>query len=141
MNQIAADNNFNVPAVIGAARRSPSSSRPAVPGRLPAAGWDAPDGESGTMANGKAAMDLMGQWAPGASRTSSASNLTEDLPFELGWFPFPEVEGGAERPLTPSVAETASPLARTPSPEAVDFLGFITNTENQRTWGTNSGRP
>ena len=26
-------------------------------------------------------------------------------------------------------------------PEAVDFLNFITNTENQRTWGTNSGLP
>ena len=32
------------------------------------AGWDAPDGESGTMASEGAAMDLMGQWAPGAFR-------------------------------------------------------------------------
>ena len=96
MNQIAADNNFNVPAVIGAGEKVEElvALQPFQDGFL-AAGWDAPDGESGTMANGKAAMDLMGQWAPGAFKNQLGLKPEDDLPFELGWFPFPEVEGGA----------------------------------------------
>ena len=72
MNQIAADNNFNVPAVIEAGEKVAEliALEPFQAGFL-GADWDAPDGESGTMANGSAAMDLMGQWAPGAFRTSA----------------------------------------------------------------------
>ncbi len=32
--------------------------------------WDSPDGEAGSMGSGQAAMDLMGQWAPGAFRNA-----------------------------------------------------------------------
>ncbi|MDY6867767.1 MAG: extracellular solute-binding protein, partial [Chloroflexota bacterium] len=49
--------------------------------------------EATVMGNGEAAMDLMGQWAPGAFRENSASG--EGLGDDLGWFQFPMVEGGA----------------------------------------------
>ena len=69
MNQIAADNNFSVPAVIDAGQKVADlvALQPFQDGFL-AAPWDAPDGESGTFASGGAAMDLQGQWAQGAYR-------------------------------------------------------------------------
>jgi raffinose/stachyose/melibiose transport system substrate-binding protein len=53
------------------------------------AGYDAPGGQAATMGNGKAAMELMGQWAPGV-QSSSGKGLGTDL----GFFPFPTVDGG-----------------------------------------------
>ena len=49
--------------------------------------------QASTMGNGKAAMELMGQWAPGVEEAESESG--EGIGDALGWFPFPAVEGGA----------------------------------------------
>ena len=72
MNQIAADNNFSVPAVIEAGEHVEElvAMEPFQDGFLGAV-WDAPDGESGVMASQGAAMDLMGQWALGAFRNQA----------------------------------------------------------------------
>ncbi|MFB9685134.1 extracellular solute-binding protein [Amycolatopsis plumensis] len=50
---------------------------------------------AGLVANGKAAMELQGDWEPG-----TMSSLTEDkdLDSKLGWFPFPTVAGGQGDP-------------------------------------------
>ena len=58
-----------------------------------AAPWDGAGGEAATVGNGRAAMDLMGQWAPStfAANTKDGDKVLEDL----GWFPFPTVDGGA----------------------------------------------
>lgn len=48
------------------------------------------------MGNGKAAMELMGQWAPGANR-GVAENV-DVYNASLGFFPFPTVDGGAGDP-------------------------------------------
>ncbi len=47
---------------------------------------------AGMVANGKAAMELQGDWDPGVM-----APLTSDkkLNSELGWFPFPAITGGA----------------------------------------------
>jgi raffinose/stachyose/melibiose transport system substrate-binding protein len=142
MNGIAADNNFDVPAVVEAGDKVAElvAMEPFQPGFL-AAGWDAPDGESGAMATGKAAMDLMGQWAPGAFRNQLGLGPTDPLPFELGWFPFPTVEGGAGAATDAFGGGDGFAVGKDAPPEAVDFLGFITNVENASTWGANSGLP
>lgn len=142
MNQIAADNNFSVPNVIGAGEKVAElvALEPFQEGFL-GAGWDAPDGESGTMASGGAAMDLMGQWAPGAFKNQAGLTPDQDLPFELGWFPFPSVEGGAGDASDAFGGGDGFAVGKDAPPEAVDFLGFITNAENQRTWAKNSGLP
>ena len=44
------------------------------------------------MANREAAMELMGQWAPGTYSSIVEDGLGEDL----GWFPFPEIPEGVE---------------------------------------------
>jgi len=142
MNQIAADNNFSVPNVIEAGEKIADlvALEPFQEGFL-GAGWDAPDGESGTMASGGAAMDLMGQWAPGAFKNQAGLTPEQDLPFELGWFPFPSVDGGSGQPSDAFGGADGFAVGKDAPPEAVDFLRFITNPDNQRTWAKNSGLP
>jgi raffinose/stachyose/melibiose transport system substrate-binding protein len=144
MNQIAADNNFSVPAVIEAGQHVEElvAMEPFQDGFL-AATWDAPDGESGVMASQGAAMDLMGSWGLGAFRNQAglAEEPETPLPFGIGWFPFPEVEGGAGAATDAFGGGDGFIVGKDAPPETVDFLGFLTNVENQRTWGTQSGIP
>jgi raffinose/stachyose/melibiose transport system substrate-binding protein len=145
MNQIAADNNFSVPAVVEAGERVAElvALEPFQDGFLGAV-WDAPDGESGVMASQGAAMDLMGQWALGAFRNQAglADSPEEALPFRIGWFPFPEVEGGAGLPTDGFGGVDGFIVGADAPPETVEFLGYITNAENQRTWAlSGSGIP
>jgi raffinose/stachyose/melibiose transport system substrate-binding protein len=141
MNQIAADNNFNVPFVVEAGEHVAElvAMEPFQDGFLGAV-WDAPDGESGVMASQGAAMDLMGSWGLGAFRTQAglADQPDTPLPFEIGWFPFPAVEGGAGAATDAFGGGDGYVVGKDAPPEAVDFLGFLTNAENQRTWATSS---
>ncbi len=75
------------------------------------------------------------------SRTRPASNPIEDLPFQLGWFPFPSVDGGAGKPTDAFGGADGFAVGKDAPPEAVDFLKFITDADNQRTWAKNSGLP
>jgi raffinose/stachyose/melibiose transport system substrate-binding protein len=95
MLEIAADNDFSRDCVIEAGRKVGDllALEPFQEGFL-GAGWDAPDGESGTMANEGAAMDLMGQWAPGAFAAQLDLESAADIPWTVGWAPFPAVDGG-----------------------------------------------
>jgi raffinose/stachyose/melibiose transport system substrate-binding protein len=143
MEEIAATNDFNVPTVIQAGEMVQDlvELEPFQAGFL-AAPWDAPDGESGTMALEGAAMDLMGQWAPGAFRTQAGiTDPAVPFPWDLGWFPFPAVDGGAGVGTDAFGGGDGFAVGIDAPPEAVEFLGFITNAENQRTWATNSGLP
>jgi raffinose/stachyose/melibiose transport system substrate-binding protein len=142
MNKIAQDNNFSVPNVIEAGKKVEQlvALNPFQEGFL-GAGWDAPDGESGTMATGGAAMDLMGQWAEGAFKNQAGLKPDQDLPFQLGWFPFPSVDGGVGKPTDAFGGADGFAVGKDAPPEAVDFLKFITDADNQRTWAKNSGLP
>ena len=94
MNQIAADNNFSVPDVIDAGEKVAElvALEPFQDGFL-GAGWDAPDGESGTMASGGAAMDLMGQWAPGAFKNQAGLEPDRGPAVRARLVPVPERRG------------------------------------------------
>lgn len=54
-------------------------------------GYGGEDSAPAVFGAGEAAMHLMGQWDPSVQESSSGTSLGDDL----GWFPFPEVEGGA----------------------------------------------
>ena len=143
MAAIAADGDFSRDCVVQAGSMVADlvELEPFQEGFL-GAGWDAPDGESGAMASQGAAMDLMGQWAPGAFRNQAGiTDASEPLPFELGWAPFPGVDGGVGDPADALGGGNGFAVGKDAPPEAVDFLGFITNAENQRTWAKNSGLP
>ena len=142
MNEIAATNNFDVPNVIEAGQKVADlvALDPFQAGFL-GAGWDAPDGESGTIASQGAAMDLMGQWAPGAFRTQAGVQTQDEMPFELGWAPFPSVEGGSGAGTDVFGGGNGFAVGKDAPPEAVEFLHFLTNEQNQETWAKNSGLP
>ena len=53
-------------------------------------------GEAAAMGNGKAAMELMGQWAPSVQMSNSTSK--KGIGDKLAWFPFPAVTGGKGAP-------------------------------------------
>lgn len=86
--------------------------------------------EAALMGNGEAAMELMGHWAPGAQLGNSASG--EGLPEgELGWFPFPSVEGGAGGPTDLLGGGDGIAIGANAPDEAVDFARFLTSEEAQ----------
>ncbi len=84
--------------------------------------------EAALMGNGQAAMELMGQWAPGAQRGNSESG--DGLPEgELGWFPFPMIEGGAGDASDVLGGGDGIAVGANAPDEAVDFLQFLTSPE------------
>ena len=143
MNQIAADNNFNVPpSSAGEHVAELVAMEPFQDGFL-AANWDAPDGESGVMASqgGDGPDGELGarrlQEPGGPRRPAGDTAAVRDRRFL-----FPEVEGGSRSAPTRCLRRRRRIHRRQGRPpETVDFLGFLTNVENQRTWGTAAGIP
>jgi len=81
------------------------------------------------IASGKAAMDLMGQWAPGAFKAASVDK--QPMGEKLGWFPFPAVEGGAGDAADALGGGNGFIVGKDASPEAVDFLKFLSSVDSQ----------
>jgi raffinose/stachyose/melibiose transport system substrate-binding protein len=79
------------------------------------------------MGNGKVAMELMGQWAPGAQQANSESG--EGIGDALGWFPFPAVEGGLGLPTDVFGGGDGYAVGKDAPPEAVDFLKYLNSEE------------
>lgn len=85
--------------------------------------------ESTAIGNSNAAMELMGQWAPGADVATASDKKGPTF----GFFPFPVVEGGAGNPTDVMGGGGGFAIGKNAPPETVDFLKFITNTANART--------
>jgi len=85
--------------------------------------------EATAMGNGKAAMELMGQWAPAVEKDNSADK--KGIGDKLGFFPFPMVEGGKGDPADAVGGGNGFAVGKNASPEAVDFVKFLTSPENQ----------
>ena len=85
--------------------------------------------EQVVMASSKAAMDLMGQWAPGAFKDASVDK--QGLGDKLGWFPFPAVEGGAGDPADALGGGNGFVIGKNAPPEAVDFLKYLSSVDSQ----------
>jgi raffinose/stachyose/melibiose transport system substrate-binding protein len=92
-----------------------------------AAPWPGANGEAGTMAKRDAAMDLMGQWAPNefAANTTDKKGLGDDL----GWFPFPQVEGGAGEEGEQFGGGDGFAIGKDAPKEAVDFVKYLSSRE------------
>jgi raffinose/stachyose/melibiose transport system substrate-binding protein len=94
--------------------------------------------ESAAMGNGKAAMELMGQWAPGAEAGESASK--KGIGDDLAWFPFPALTGGAGAPTDAFGGTDGWALGKDAPPEAVDFVKYIASIDVAKRWaGLNDG--
>jgi raffinose/stachyose/melibiose transport system substrate-binding protein len=92
-----------------------------------AAPWPGANGEAGTMAKRDAAMDLMGQWAPNEfnANTKDKKGLGDDL----GWFPFPQVEGGAGEEGEQFGGGDGFAIGKDAPDEAVDFVKYLSSRE------------
>lgn len=83
---------------------------------------------AGLLANKQAAMELMGAWNPGVI----ASLTPDEQPMEdLGWFPFPAVEGGDGDPAAMMGGVDGYTCFVDAPPECVDFLNFYMRQEHQ----------
>ena len=103
-----------------------------------AAPWPGATGEAGTMAKQAAAMDLMGQWAPNEfnANTKDKKGLGDDL----GWFPFPQVAGGAGQEGEQFGGGDGFAFGKDAPPETVDFLKHLVSLDAANQWGAlNSG--
>jgi raffinose/stachyose/melibiose transport system substrate-binding protein len=85
--------------------------------------------EAAAVGNGKAAMELMGQWAPSVQKDQSANKT--GLGDKLGWFAFPTIAGGAGAATDGVGGGNGIAVGKNAPPEAVDFLKFFLNTDNQ----------
>jgi raffinose/stachyose/melibiose transport system substrate-binding protein len=86
--------------------------------------------EATAMGNGKAAMELMGQWAPAVQKDNSEDK--QGIGDALGWFPFPMVEGGAGDPGDAVGGGNGVAIGKNASPEAIDFVKYLTTAEAQQ---------
>jgi raffinose/stachyose/melibiose transport system substrate-binding protein len=86
--------------------------------------------EATAMGNSKAAMELMGQWAPAVQKDNSEDK--EGIGDALGWFPFPAVEGGAGDPNDAVGGGNGFAIGKNASPEAIDFVKYLTTAEAQQ---------
>jgi raffinose/stachyose/melibiose transport system substrate-binding protein len=84
---------------------------------------------AGMVANGKAAMELQGDWDP-----PTMAPLTKDknLNAKLGWFPFPTVPGGKGDPTTTLGGGDGFSCTTKASPACADFLKYIDSPPVQK---------
>ena len=104
------------------------------------------DQMQGTFGNGKAAMELSGQWAPGSEAGQAADKKGVA---NLGLFNFPAVAGGAGDVTDVMGGGNGFAIGKNAPPEAIDFVKFLSSVDNatpvdttastSRRWcGTNS---
>jgi raffinose/stachyose/melibiose transport system substrate-binding protein len=93
MDKAATDKKFDDPCWTKAAQdlQTFAGTDPYNKGFLTTSAQQGAGSSAGLVANHKAAMELMGAWDPGVI----ASLTPDEKPLkDLGWFPFPSVEGG-----------------------------------------------
>jgi raffinose/stachyose/melibiose transport system substrate-binding protein len=87
---------------------------------------------SQVFADAGAAMEVMGHWSPG-----NMDALAKDpaaMRADLGWFPFPEVEGGAGAPTDVLGGGDGFALGSNAPDQAVDFVRYMTSLDVQKAW-------
>ncbi|MDL9978887.1 extracellular solute-binding protein [Microbacterium sp. ASV49] len=84
---------------------------------------------AGLLANGKAAMELMGHWEPGV-----VGGLTADkkVPSWMGWFNFPGITGAAGDPTAALGGGDGFACAKNAPKECVELLKYILSPDVQK---------
>jgi len=93
--------------------------------------------EATAMGNGKAAMELMGQWAPAVEKDNSETK--EGIGDNLAWFLFPMVEGGAGDPSDGYGGGNGYAVGKNAPDAAVDFLKYLTAAAQATRMAENGG--
>jgi raffinose/stachyose/melibiose transport system substrate-binding protein len=129
LEQSMAAKDFNKPELVKASQllKDLAATSPFQNGFLNA-GYTTPDGQAATMGNGKAAMELMGQWAP----STEAAYSTSKKGVEVGFFPFPEVEGGKGKITDVFGGGNGFAIGADAPPQTVDFLKYLLSVDVQK---------
>ncbi|MDT0166799.1 extracellular solute-binding protein [Actinotalea sp. AC32] len=109
-----------------------ASVEPFNPGFLTTDAQGSAASSAGMIANDQAAMELMGAWNPGV-----IADLTPDKQpkADLGWFPFPEVEGGDGDPSAMmGGVDGYACSSQAPAEECASFLNFFMSQERQEAY-------
>jgi raffinose/stachyose/melibiose transport system substrate-binding protein len=115
------------------------ATKPFQPNFLATPGQTGATSSAGLLANGKAAMELMGAWNGGVMQT-----LTPDQkePTFLGWFPFPAVPGAGGSQDTQMGGGDGFACAKNAPAECVEFLKYIVSPEAEKGFAeTGAGIP
>jgi raffinose/stachyose/melibiose transport system substrate-binding protein len=128
MAKAGQDGSFDTPGFVKAGEELKKliDLKPFQDGHM-AAPWDGAGGEAAQLGNGKAAMDLMGQWAP-ATFAANAKDGDATLQ-DLGWFPFPTVDGGAGNASEQFGGGDGFAFGKDAPPEALDFAKFLVTSD------------
>jgi raffinose/stachyose/melibiose transport system substrate-binding protein len=128
LKQAAVDDDFNKPDFVAAGARLKElvDLQPFQKGFL-GAGYGTADGQAAVMGNSKAAMELMGQWAP-----TVQSDVGKGLGEDLGFFPFPAVEGGKGNIADAFGGGGGYAVGANAPAAAVDFLKFLSTADIHR---------
>ncbi len=142
LEKASADADLSDPCFLKAGQdlQAFADTEPFQQGFLTTAAQNAADTADGLMANHQAAMQLMGSWMPG----SSGSLTPDGEPLkDLGFFPFPTVDGGKGDPAAMMGGVDAfSCSAKAPKEACVKFLNFLGSKEQQAAFATaNSAIP
>ena len=133
LESAAADRDFSDDCWVAAAQDLADfrDTEPFNEGFLTTAAQQGAGSSAGLIANKQAGMELMGAWNPGviASLTPDAQPLPD-----LGWFPFPEIEGGdGEAGAIMGGVDGYSCAADAPD-ECVDFLNYLATPDVQEAY-------
>ncbi|MFI7417139.1 extracellular solute-binding protein [Nonomuraea sp. NPDC049684] len=125
LTQAGVDHDFTKPDFVAAGQqvKALADLQPFQKGFL-GAGYGTPDGQAATVSNGKAAMELMGQWAP-AVQKDAGKGLGDDL----GFFPFPAVDGGKGSIGDAFGGGNGLSVGADAPPQAVEFVKFMTQMD------------
>ena len=128
MAKAGEDGSFDTPGFVKAGQQLQKliDMKPFQKGYL-AAPWPGAGGEAGTMAKKDAAMDLMGQWAPNEFNNNTKNK--KGLGSNLGWFPFPQVEGGAGQQGEQFGGGDGFAIGKNAPPETVDFVKYLVTSD------------
>jgi raffinose/stachyose/melibiose transport system substrate-binding protein len=92
---------------------------------------------AGLLANGKAAMELQGDWE---TTVVPALTSNKNIISDLGWFPFPQVPGGAGNPTAVlSGGDGFSCTTGASEPACAEFLQYIDSPSVQEELVTKAG--
>jgi raffinose/stachyose/melibiose transport system substrate-binding protein len=134
LDAAAKDKNFSDPCWMKAGQdlKAFADTKPFNEGFLTTSAQQGAGSSAGLVANHKAAMELMGAWNPGV-----IASLTPDqkpLP-DLGFFPFPEIQGGAGKPGSIlGGVDGYSCSAKAPKQACADFLNYIATAPVQENY-------
>jgi raffinose/stachyose/melibiose transport system substrate-binding protein len=98
-----------------------------------AAVWDGAGGSAASTAVEESAMLLQGQWAPGTMMSNTADKKA--VTWDLQWFPFPSVDGGAGKPTDGFGGGNGFAVGKDAPAEAIEFLKYISDKPQADRWG------